>query len=439
MIHKYSDGEVKLTILNYKHQIRENEMPYNVSFKKILPEDLANYSNVSQFMGKMVLGLGWEVADCVDVSYLCPDGWTTYHGPEDYSDCDGTNQIFLDNSDCFGNEGGTGGIPNNLGDPGDTGGITVTTTGTNTTNPSGGGTGGTTNNGGTGAILLPDVSDVIFQNFIDGLGLTLQNWINNPYNITERDLIKDFLEDNNNSPESENLVEQAIVFLINNPQYNFSHYENWFGMESEGKDYEYDADYWEDPSLTFAPQNLPTWDDFYAAFPRKSDGSGWLYGANNVYSLVGGDVLQIRLDDLNKIRTNNTCALKVSIALNGSGIIIPEIITSTTNGVINYGTVKGADGKNYFLNAKSLNKWMKLTFGTTPINTKHFNYTAVQGGVDGKNFPSLIGDKKGIYSLNSSSPTWATGHADIFLENKCSAGCHYNAPGLESIDLWVLD
>ena len=50
-----------------------------------------------------------------------------------------------------------------------------------------------------------------------------------------------------------------------------------------------------------------------------------------------------------------------------------------------------------------------------------------------------IGDKKGIYSLNSSSPTWAIGHVDIFLENKCSAGCHYNAPGLESIDLWVLD
>ena len=47
--------------------------------------------------------------------------------------------------------------------------------------------------------------------------------------------------------------------------------------------------------------------------------------------------------------------------------------------------------------------------------------------------------KKGIYSLNSSSPTWAIGHGDIFLENKCSAGCHYNAPGLESIDLWVLD
>lgn len=149
-------------------------------------------------------------------------------------------------------------------------------------------------------------------------------------------------------------------------------------------------------------------------------------------------MLKVRENDIEKKLTNNTCALKVSIALNGAGINIPEIIISTVNGKINYGTVKGADGKNYFLNAKSLNAWMKLTFGVNPKNPKHFNYTKAQGGTNGKNFPTLLGNKKGIFSLNSSNASWSSGHADILFETLCSAGCHYNGP-IESIDIWVLD
>ena len=92
----------------------------------------------------------------------------------------------------------------------------------------------------------------------------------------------------------------------------------------------------------------------------------------------------------------------------------------------------------YFFNAKSLSVWMKKTFDTSPSNPKHYNYTAEQGGEKGKNFPTLLGDKKGIYILNSSNNSWATGHADKFFEAICSAGCHYNGP-IESIDIWVLD
>ena len=245
--------------------------------------------------------------------------------------------------------------------------------------------------------------------------------------------------DGNYTTPSKNFVDNAIDFLIVNPEFNFVQYQNWFGNVSLGLDYYYDEDFWNDPSLTFPSQNLPSWNSFYNAFPRNADGSGWLHGADGVYGLVGGDVLQVRLEDTDNTFTNNTCALKVSIALNGAGIVIPEIITSTnSDGTINYGTVKGADGKYYFLNAQSLNKWMKLTFGTSPANTNHYHYTAAQGGVNGENFPALLGNKKGIYSLTSSDPAWASGHADIFFEMLCSAGCHYDGP-VESIDVWVLD
>jgi hypothetical protein len=53
---------------------------------------------------------------------------------------------------------------------------------------------------------------------------------------------------------------------------------------------------------------------------RSQDGK-LMEGADNVYSLVGGAVQQARIN--NPTRTANTCALKVSIALVRSGIIIP--------------------------------------------------------------------------------------------------------------------
>lgn len=115
-------------------------------------------------------------------------------------------------------------------------------------------------------------------------------------------------------------------------------------IESEGKDFFYDANYWENPNLTFPQQNLPTWANFLAAYPNED--------SQQLYGVVGGDVAQAQIDY--PLETRNGCALKVSRALNYSGVIIPNIPTTSTIP----GTVQGADGKYYFLNAKALNIWM---------------------------------------------------------------------------------
>ena len=162
-----------------------------------------------------------------------------------------------------------------------------------------------------------------------------------------------FLTNEQNSYEAQTFVKEAIDFLTSNSQFDFLQYENWFNGESEGQDFLYDANYWNNPSLSFPQQSLPSWNSFFNSYPRNSSGQ-WLTGANNVFSFVGGDVYKARQDYPNA--TNNTCALKVSIALNGAGINIPQI--TTTNG--NPGTLKGADGKYYFLNAKSLVDFEKL-------------------------------------------------------------------------------
>nr|WP_315175388.1 hypothetical protein [uncultured Flavobacterium sp.] len=90
---------------------------------------------------------------------------------------------------------------------------------------------------------------------------------------------------------------------------------------------------------------------------------------------------------------------------------------------------------------------MKKTFGTNPINYRHF--TAAQGGANGVKFPKLMQDLKsdGIYSMVSRPEihkTWGTGHAD-FLENaSCLLNCHFydtrnSFVPVDYIDVWILN
>jgi len=208
--------------------------------------------------------------------------------------------------------------------------------------------------------------------------------------------------------------------------------------ESEEEDFLYDSDYWEDPNLTFPQQALPSWSDYNAAYPRNPNGT-YMTGADNIFNHVGGDVLQARLTYPGG--TNNPCALKQSIALNYSGVVIPQITTS--NGYP--GTLQGADGKYYFLNAKSMNKWMKETFGTnpatatTPFNSSHYQFTSVDGGTNGENFPTLLAGKKGIFTMLpiSEGAFGASGHCDKFDGTECAAKCYF--PHASEVNIWVLE
>src|SRR5690606_11409992 len=92
-------------------------------------------------------------------------------------------------------------------------------------------------------------------------------------------------------------------------------------------------------------QNLPSYNDFYSAFPFKNGG---MMPSPEVYQLVGGQLYNNHL--ANPSDYGNACAIRVSKALNYSGVIVPNIPGQTE---------KGADNKNYFLSAKNLNAWME--------------------------------------------------------------------------------
>jgi len=224
--------------------------------------------------------------------------------------------------------------------------------------------------------------------------------------------------------------------LDQNPNLTAQQFQNWFMGESEGQDGSFNQVYWDNPNLTFPQQNLPSFNDFKIACPSRYDNAETL--CNN----IGGNVLNMYNAVIANNKKLNTCAIRVSRALNYSGIVIPAL-PDNPNGTKN--TVQGADGKNYIISAKVLNAWMKKTFGTNPSNYQH--YTASQGGVKGANFPVLLSDKKGIYSMVSLPAiqnSWGTGHADLLENGECLLKCHFydennNFVPIDYIDIWILD
>lgn len=195
------------------------------------------------------------------------------------------------------------------------------------------------------------------------------------------------------------------------------------GQDGDG----YDANYWDDPNLAIPAQNLPSWTAVQKSYPGHLDPT---YNTPlKMYTSVGGDVLSLYNTDPSKYQ--NTCALRISKALNYAGITIPP----------GPGRFKGADNKYYFLGASTMAKWLQLTFGT-PAGGNHL--TGAQGGIGGINFPRLVAGKKGIYVMipvNQSSTTGfnASGHVDIINFGMCDGGCYFNATGgVKEIFIWEL-
>lgn len=216
----------------------------------------------------------------------------------------------------------------------------------------------------------------------------------------------------------------AIDYITQNPSIPFTVFKNQFMGIPEGQDGTYDQNYWNDPTLTFPPQTLPTWASFNAAFPKHDD--PLLDEPEEMYTSVGGQLLTMYLNDPDAFE--NTCALRVSKALNYSGVTIPA------------GTdrFRGADGKYYFVSARALLIWMKKTFGT-PTGSNHL--TGAQGGANGQNFPTLLAGKKGIYMLVPNYPAmFASGHADMIDNGVCDGSCYFNTVGggISEIFIWEL-
>ncbi len=271
-------------------------------------------------------------------------------------------------------------------------------------------------------ILLPN--DMIIYR---GLSNVQKSWWRNTQNaVAVNQLTNRF----NQGEISNDYIRWAVTFFIVHPNTTWEHFANWFMGQGEGLDGEDDGDdaFWDNPNLLIQTQPLPSFDDFFVAFPSHLDPQ--TAHAPEVFALVGGQPNAIYL--AHPESNGNTCALRVSRGLNYSGVTIPNIPGKT---------FKGADNKYYFLSAKNLLGWMKKTFGT-PTGTNHL--VESQGGVKGENFPAFLAGKKGIYILvpndTSQNGFAASGHADLFWNDDCDGACYYGATGgVKEIFFWNLN
>lgn len=264
--------------------------------------------------------------------------------------------------------------------------------------------------------------------FWEAIGDAKRIWVNSNFTTQEiyKRLIDHQIEQKWSILSRENSIWAIDIFQVNQ-NITWDQFENWFMGTPEGLDGEYDAAFWENPNLTFPQQNLPKFSDFKMNYPSHTD---VLYiTPSQMFNSVGGMPLSIY--NANPILNGNTCALRVSKALNYSNVIIPNIPGKT---------FKGKDDKYYFLGAANLMAWMKKTFG---IPTGSNYLTGSQGGVNGINFANLLKDKEGIYVLIPNNPGKsgfsASGHADLFFANSCDGGCYFAAKGgVKEILFWEL-
>ena len=177
--------------------------------------------------------------------------------------------------------------------------------------------------------------------------------------------------------------------------------------------------------------SLPSFNTFLNNFPKKGSSPNYTeLPTSEAYKLAGGSLWDSHLNQRDAY--NNACAIRGSRGLLYSGFDIPVLRYNGTQR-----TQKGGDGKNYILDAVSLNKFMIQKFGDTPHKLEGADAN------DPKKVADLLKNKNGIYVIiNDKYPSQIhySGHVDTIINGKCIGGA-YTTPngGVKSIRIWVLN
>lgn len=267
--------------------------------------------------------------------------------------------------------------------------------------------------------------------FANALTTVQKAWWDKRENASARTLLTNYLEANNYTSSSLDLVRWAIDYLRTNPSVTMAQIQNWFMKPSEGKDGNYDAAFWENPNLDLPQQNLPSMQNFLYAFPKIQNGNVISnMPSTQVYQLVGGSILSNHASG--NVNYQNACSIRGSRALNYAGASIPVV---HQNGVQK--TEKGGDNENYILSAKAFNKYMNKTSGPP---TYRLTFADIGGNLD--NIANFLQGKNGIYTIinRSSGLAGYSGHVDIIINGQCLGGANANPPGgVEYIEIWELN
>ena len=148
-------------------------------------------------------------------------------------------------------------------------------------------------------------------------------------------------------------------------------------------------------TLTYQKRSLPSYTAFQNNFPKLYWPEYPYYyqtmPANSVYALVGGNLQSLYNNDPKTYR--NACAVRISLAMNKLGILIPD------NAITRQGANIGGVPQYYFLQALGINDFMIKTFGDTTVKLEGADAN------DKKKIAALLEGKNGIYVIVNNDGT----------------------------------
>lgn len=181
--------------------------------------------------------------------------------------------------------------------------------------------------------------------------------------------------------------------------------------------------FWEAAVGRYPKQRLPQWTIMQANYPLDQYGNP--LSPLDAYTLVGGELLRNHQTDPDFY---NTCALKISRALNYSNISIkPEAEA----------TFKGSDNKYYFVSTTRLYNFLISTFGPGDVILDN-----AQSALSQDIILSKLSGKKGMFVFQTSDYVafGAYGHAGLFDGQGClGRNCYFQTSvPIKKIVFWEL-
>lgn len=157
-------------------------------------------------------------------------------------------------------------------------------------------------------------------------------------------------------------------------------------------------------SAAFAQLKVPSFDLLYKYYPSGD--------AAIIKAKIGGKV--------NAAWITNTCTVRLSRALNYSGIRVPSnfmMATRPPNPPVAAVTVGGADGRRYLIRVREMHAWMKSIFPNIPARRifKSIGASYPTGALQGP--PKEILGKRGILYVKVDVWSDATGHFGVWNGN----------------------
>ncbi len=155
------------------------------------------------------------------------------------------------------------------------------------------------------------------------------------------------------------------------------------------------------------PSFSPMWVNFITIY-----GKGDIVDVGNMIGEKVKQNIDLGVKDP-KLGFTNACAIRMSYALNNSGVIVSRGIWST---------VSGKNKKWYIYRVRDLIKFLSHSFGPPDKTAKNPQ-------------PKDFNGEKGllVFSVNWSD---ATGHATLWNGNTCSDRCHF--PVASEVSIWTL-